>query len=155
MIIRDFTDNDLYKFTTMNAIQKKFPKAEVVYQFINRGKTQFPEGFAQALRQEVDAMASLTLSDEAEAFIRRKCYYFDPVFIDLLKGYRFDPAEVRIEQNGGELSVEIAGLWYRTVLWEVPLMALISELYFKLTQQAANDFEPTILEKHGALPNWA
>ena len=39
MIIRDFTDNDLYKFTTMNAIQKKFPKAEVVYQFINRGKT--------------------------------------------------------------------------------------------------------------------
>jgi nicotinate phosphoribosyltransferase len=147
MIIRDFTDNDLYKFTTMNAIQKKFPKAEVVYQFINRGKTQFPEGFAQALRQEVDAMVSLTLSDEAEAFFRRKCYYFDPVFIDLLKGYRFDPAEVRIEQNGGELSVEIAGLWYRTVLWEVPLMALISELYFKLTQQAANDFEPTILEK--------
>ncbi|HNZ71395.1 MAG TPA: hypothetical protein PKJ43_02170, partial [Prolixibacteraceae bacterium] len=67
MIIRDFTDNDLYKFTTMNAIQKKFPKAEVKYQFINRGKTQFPDGFAKALRQEVDAMASLTLSDEAEA----------------------------------------------------------------------------------------
>lgn len=32
MIIRDFTDNDLYKFSVMNAIQKKFPDAEVVYQ---------------------------------------------------------------------------------------------------------------------------
>ena len=36
MIIKDFTDNDLYKFTTMNAIQKKFPDAEVVYRFVNR-----------------------------------------------------------------------------------------------------------------------
>ena len=30
MIIRDFTDNDLYKFSVMNAIQKKFPDAEGV-----------------------------------------------------------------------------------------------------------------------------
>ena len=42
MIIKDFTDNDLYKFTTMNAIQKKFPDAEVVYRFVNRGETDFP-----------------------------------------------------------------------------------------------------------------
>ena len=45
MIIRDFTDNDLYKFSVMNAIQKKFPDAEVVYRFVNRGETPFPEGF--------------------------------------------------------------------------------------------------------------
>ena len=37
MIIRDFTDNDLYKFSVMNAILKKFPDAEVVYRFVNRG----------------------------------------------------------------------------------------------------------------------
>ena len=37
MIIHDFLDNDLYKFTTMNAIQKKFPDSEVVYRFVNRG----------------------------------------------------------------------------------------------------------------------
>ena len=44
MIIKDFTDNDLYKFTTMNAIQKKFPDAEVIYRFVNRGETDFPSG---------------------------------------------------------------------------------------------------------------
>lgn len=51
MIIRDFVDNDLYKFTTMNAIQKKFPDAEVVYHFVNRGQTEFPAGFAENVEE--------------------------------------------------------------------------------------------------------
>ncbi|HEY4788671.1 MAG TPA: nicotinate phosphoribosyltransferase, partial [Bacteroidales bacterium] len=76
MIIRYFTDNDLYKFTTMNAIQKKFPQAEVIYKFVNRGKTKFPKGFAEALRSEVDTMKDLYLTAEEETFIRRKCYFF-------------------------------------------------------------------------------
>ena len=59
MIIHDFLDNDLYKFTAMNAIQKKFPDSEVVYRFVNRGNTSFPPGFADALKKEVEAMAGL------------------------------------------------------------------------------------------------
>jgi nicotinate phosphoribosyltransferase len=147
MIIRDFTDNDLYKFTTMNAIGKKFPDAEVIYQFINRGNTQFPDGFAKALRTEVDEMQNLSLNKEAEDFIRKRCYYFDPEFIDLLKVYRFNPNEVRIKQEGGALDVEVEGLWRRTVLWEVPLLAIISELYFKMTNQKPDDFEPRAIAK--------
>lgn len=147
MIIRDFTDNDLYKFTTMNAIQKKFPTAEVLYKFVNRGKTEFPKGFADALREQVDSMQYLSLNEEAEAFIRKKCYFFDPVFIDLLKGFRFNPSEVKISQTGGVLEVEIEGLWYRTVLWEVPVMAIISELYFQMTGQKPDNFEPRTIAK--------
>ncbi len=130
MIIKYFTDNDLYKFTTMNAIQKLYPEAMVRYSFINRGLTPFPDGFASLLRKEVDSFANLSLSRDEEKFIISRCYYFDPVFIDLLKGYNYDPGEVKIKQKNGILSVEIEGLWYRTVLWEVPLLALISELFF-------------------------
>lgn len=147
MIVQDFTDNDLYKFTSMNAIQKKFPDAEVVYRFVDRGGTVFPEGFAVALEKEVQAMKNLVLSDEAECFMRRKCYYFDSVFFDLLKGFRFNPSEVCIRQEGGRLEVEIRGLWYRTVLWEVPLMAIISELYFRMTGQQPQDTEGRAIAK--------
>lgn len=132
MIIQFITDNDLYKFTTMNAIQKLYPEAMVKYAFINRGNTPFPAGFADLLRKEVEAMASLKLSKEEESFIRRKCPYFDPVFLDLLKGYRFNPDEVKVWQDEGNLHVEIEGPWYRTVLWEVPILAIISELYFQV-----------------------
>lgn len=147
MIIHDFLDNDLYKFTAMNAIQKKFPDSEVVYRFVNRGNTSFPPGFADALKKEVEAMAGVVLSKENEKFMRAKCYYFDSVFFDLLKGFRFNPAEVKVSQEGGKLDVEIRGLWYRTVLWEVPLMAMISELYFQMTGQVARDLERKATEK--------
>lgn len=147
MIIQHFTDNDLYKFTTMNAIQKKFPDAEVIYRFVNRGGTAFPPGFAEALRRETDGMKELALTPQEERFMRARCYYFDPVFFDLLKGFRFNPAEVTIRQEGGRLEVEIKGPWYRTVLWEVPLMAIISELYFRMTGQKAQHTETNTAAK--------
>ena len=147
MIINYFTDNDLYKFTTMNAIQKKFPDAEVIYRFVNRGKTLFPDGFAEEVRKEIQFMQKLFLTREEEQFMRSKCYYFDSVFFDLLKGFRYNPDEVTVLQEGGELKVEIRGLWYRTTLWEVPLMAIISELYFKMTHQKAQNVENTTIAK--------
>lgn len=132
MILKYFTDNDLYKFTTMNAIQKLYPAALVKYKFIDRGNTVYPEGFAERLKEEVRNMAKLALSPAEEKFIVNKCYYFDPVFIDLLKGYRYDPDEVTVKQSGGDISIHIEGLWYRVVLWEVPLLSLVSELYYKI-----------------------
>jgi len=151
MIIRDFTDNDLYKFTTMNAVQKKFPNDEVVYRFTDSWNTVFPEGFECQVRKEFVSLGSLSLSAEAEEFMRKRCYYFDPVFIDLLKGFRFNPAEVSISQKGGKLDVEIKGLWYRTILWEVPVLAIISELYYKMTGQHAGNFESKAEAKSRAL----
>lgn len=133
MIIKHFTDNDLYKFSVMLAIQRLYPWAYVKYEFINRGGTDFPEDFANKLKEEVSTMAKLKMTKEEKMFITKRCYYFDPFFIDFLEGYQYDPSEVNIMQTGGELKVEIEGYWYRTVLWEVPLMAIISELYFKMT----------------------
>lgn len=147
MIIQHITDNDLYKFTTMNAIQKLFPNAKARYEFINRGGAEFPKGFSQALRKEVDDMASLALSPDEEQFIRKRCYYFNPVFLDLLKGYRFDPSEVKISQQDNKLRIEIEGFWYRTVLWEVPLLAIVSELYYQIRGLKPENVERRASEK--------
>lgn len=52
---------------------------------------------------------------------------------------------LKFHRRGEELNVEIRGLWYRTVLWEVPLMAIISELYFKMMGLEARDEEKSRL----------
>ncbi len=147
MIINHFLDNDLYKFTTMNAILKKFPLAVVKYNFIARGGIEFPDGFAARLRSEIDHMATIKLTEPEEEFIKRKCYYFDPVFIDILKGYSYNPGEVVVNQDGGKLSVVIEGPWYRTVLWEVPVMAIISELFYIMTGQQPDNYQKRVVEK--------
>jgi nicotinate phosphoribosyltransferase len=129
-------DNDLYKFTMQNAVVKLFPRSKVRYQFINRGKTPFPDGFAETLRKEIAKMADISLSFEEKEYLRARCYYFDPTYFDFLMGFRFDPSEVGVIQKDGDLQILIEGYWYRTILWEVPLMAIISELYFKMTAQS-------------------
>jgi nicotinate phosphoribosyltransferase len=123
-------DNDFYKFTMQHGVVKLFPRAKARYQFINRGKHHFPDGFGEALRKAVDAMQGLSLSLEEKHWLSITCPYLDPTYLDFLQGFCFDPGEVTIVQKGEELRVEVEGYWYRTILWEVPLMALISELYY-------------------------
>lgn len=147
MIIQHFTDNDLYKFSAMYAIQKLYPRAYVRYEFINRSNIVFPRGFDVKLRRKVAAMANLALTQKEKMFMRQKCYYFDPVFFDFLEEYRYDPDEVKIEQRGGKLKIEIQGYWYRTVLWEVPLLAIISELYYITKRIEPAPFQDRTLEK--------
>jgi len=134
-MILSILDNDLYKFTMQNAVIKHFPRAKVMYKFINRGKTPFPSGFAKELRNSVQAMKDLQLTQEEKNFILEKCSFFDPAYVDFLFGYRYDPGEVGVIQENEDVQISIEGYWYRTILWEVPLMALVSETYFKLTGQ--------------------
>lgn len=129
-MINSLLDNDLYKLTMQQAVHALYPRAQARYLLINRGNTSFPKGFADSLRFEIDKLARLRLSSEENDFLENVCYFLTPVYLDFLKNYRFDPAEVRVQQNGEQLSVIVEGAWYRTILWEVPLMALISELYF-------------------------
>ncbi len=127
-------DNDFYKFTMQFAVSKLFPKAQAKYEFINRGKHSFPAGFDKRLKEAINEMAQLKLSKAEKQFLHDKCPYIDPTYLDFLQGYRYDPEEVKIEQHGDELSVAIEGYWYRTILWEVPIMSLICELYYEANQ---------------------
>jgi len=57
---------------------------------------------------------------------------FKPMYVEYLRNYRFNPSEVDIYlDENKELQVKISGPLHKTVLWEVPLMAIISEIYFK------------------------
>jgi nicotinate phosphoribosyltransferase len=118
-----------------NAICRLYPNILAHYTFKNRDNREFPDGFAKRLRETVDGFRGITLTSEGYNFLKEKGYYLNPVYLDYLKGYHYDPEEVIIKQEGPNLSVEIVGLWARTVLYEVPLMATISELYFEMTDQ--------------------
>ncbi len=143
-IFPSILDNDFYKFTMQHAVIKLFPYAKARYQFINRGKHEFPVNFADRLRKAINEMATLKLTHSEKEFLRDKCPYLDPTYLDFLQGYRYDPSEVKIEQNGTDLKVSIEGFWYRTILWEVPIMALICELFYQETNQNRHSDELVI-----------
>lgn len=128
-ILKSFIDNDLYKFTMQNAIIKLFPYAIVKYAFINRGNHFFPKGFNKILKKSINSMMQLKFTDKERIFFEKKFSYLDKSYLDFLQKYRYDPNEITIYQINGNLKIFIEGFWYRTILWEVPLMSIISELY--------------------------
>lgn len=149
-ILNSILDNDFYKFTMQHAVIKLFPKAKAKYQFMNRGQHGFPMGFADVLRQQIDQMASLQLSKYEKQYLSENCPYLDPTYLDFLEGYRYDPTEVSVEQRGSEIAVHISGYWYRTILWEVPIMSLICELFYQLnglTRQPDEEVSATARKK--------
>lgn len=137
-IVNHFTDNDLYTFTCMYYILQKYPRAEVKYQFFDRNHTKYPKGFDALLREQLQHMQEVMITDEERAFMTRSFPFLPYWFINVfLKGYRFNPQELTISQDDeGHLSIEVEGRWWSTIMWEMPILATISELMHTLNGDA-------------------
>ncbi len=149
-IIQSVLDTDLYKFTTSYAYSKLYPRAYGQFRFIDRGKTTYPQGFAEELKKEILEMSKLALTKDEASFLYRELPYLPPTYIDFVRGFRFDPEEVKVEQDAeGHLSIIAEGLLYRVTLWETPILALVSELYYKMlgAQPDIEYTERTIISK--------
>ena len=128
-IIKHFTDQDMYSFTVQYYILQTYPRAEVRYAFFDRNHTKYPEGFAELLQEQIDGMKDVIITEEEIAFMKSKIYFLPTWYYNFLRGYRFNPAEVHIHQDGcGYLSILIEGPWYSTIMWEMPILSTISEL---------------------------
>ncbi len=133
IIIKSMLWTDLYKITMGQAVFNNYKELGARYEFINRGHSEFPPGFGDKLTDQLTGFAQLKMSKEEKSFLRDRCKYLQDDFVDWFSSYKYNPGEVSITQNGGDLNIGIEGPWYRTIYWEVPLMTTISELYFKET----------------------
>ncbi|MGD9779933.1 nicotinate phosphoribosyltransferase [Methanomethylovorans sp.] len=137
-MIQSILDNDLYKLSMQMAVLELFPEACVEYRFINRGGQRFNEEFVKKFRNLLDIQfPKIALTAEEYSWLRSVCPFFKPMYLEYLKNYRFDPSEVSVgltEDNG--LDLRIKGPWHSAILWEVVLMATISELYFNTVEKS-------------------
>lgn len=132
-IIRHFTDNDLYTFTCQYYILETYPRAEVEYTFYDRNAYRYPQGFDLLLREQVEMMRNVVISDEEVEFMRGRCVFLPIWYFTFLRGYRFNPDEVSIRQDAeGHLDISVKGKWFSTIMWEMPLLSCISELIHSL-----------------------
>lgn len=136
-IIQHFTDDDLYKFTMCCAVIENFPRTQVRYKFNDRDNTIYPPGFAEELREQIKMLENVVITDEEIAFMRSKCSYIPAWFYSYLKGYRYRREWVKVNQDrAGHLDIEIEGCWSDTILLEVKILAIVSELYYIFTGES-------------------
>lgn len=133
-IITHFTDDDLYKFTMCCAVIDNFPRAQVRYAFTDRNNTVYPDGFADELRRQIALLADVVITDDEIDFMKRRCPYIPFWFYNFLRGFRYDSRWATVSQDSdGHLTVEFEGCWSDTILLEVKVLAIISELYYEMT----------------------
>ncbi|MGL5682138.1 MAG: nicotinate phosphoribosyltransferase [Marinifilaceae bacterium] len=136
-IITHFTDDDLYKFTMCCAVIDNFPRAQVKYSFTDRNNTVYPVGFDKQLMEQIIMLENVVITDEEIAFMKRKCSYIPTWFYTYLKGFRYKREWVTVRQdNEGHLAVEFEGSWADTILLEVKVLAIISELFYMMSGDA-------------------
>lgn len=160
-MIRSILDNDLYKFTMQMAVLELFPEAQAEYHFINRGDQRFTAKFVAELRRTIDEdIVGLALTDEEYLWLKSNCPFFKPSYLEYLKNYRFAPTEVSLSlTDDGDLDLRVEGPWHSSILWEIVLMATISELYFTVVEKDwlnrfssnGDDPETTLMNEYGNL----
>ncbi len=133
-------DTDIYKFYMLYAVTKLYPNVNVSYKFKNRGPHRFNKAFMDAFEHFINfQIQDVKLTDREADYLRKICPFFTPDFISYLKEFRFDPSQVHyFLDDEDNLVLDVSGLWRETIMWEIVLMAAISELYFKTVDTTWN-----------------
>lgn len=127
-IIHSLLDTDLYKFTMMQCVFDHFKDATVAYRFQCRKPVDLTV-LKGILEKELDALCDLTLT-QTELDYLGNLPYFKPHFLDYLKNFQLSPSHVQFDYTNN-LSITIQGPWVNTILYEVPLLAIVSEAYYR------------------------
>ena len=134
MIISSLLDTDLYKFTMMQVVLHQFPGAEVEYRFKCRNKANLAP-FVSEIREEIRGLCSLQFQDAELAYLKAM-RFIKSDFIDFLGLFRLNEKYVTVSAlPSGELEVSIKGPWLHTILFEIPVLSIINEVYFRNTQK--------------------
>ena len=141
MIITSLLDTDLYKFTMMQVVLHQFPGAQVEYRFKCRNAGINLAEHAQEIREEIRALCSLQFQESELAYLR-SMRFIKSDFVDFLGLFRLNEKYITVTpQPSGELEIVIIGPWLHTILFEIPVLAIVNEVYFRNTQKVPDFVE--------------
>ncbi|HPW84915.1 MAG TPA: nicotinate phosphoribosyltransferase, partial [Rhodoferax sp.] len=134
-------DTDLYKFTMMQVVLHQFPGAQVEYRFKCRNAGINLAEHAQEIREEIRALCSLQFQESELAYLR-SMRFIKSDFVDFLGLFRLNEKYITVTpQPSGELEIVIIGPWLHTILFEIPVLAIVNEVYFRNTQKVPDFVE--------------
>jgi len=125
-IVQNLLDTDFYKLTMMQAVLHNYPNAEVEWEFRCRNAEDLTPYLAE-IRYQIERLAELEVTADQLAFLER-IPFMKPDFIRFLGLFRFNPRHVQTGIEDGQLCIRLRGPWLHVILYEIPLLAIISEV---------------------------
>lgn len=125
-ILTSLLDTDAYKLHMQQAVYHRYRNISVVAEFRCRGDELLGE-YASEIREQIQMMSQLGLTDDEFAYLSG-LPFFTHDYLNWLKAFRYNPEHVTVSDRNGHLHVRIEGPWREVIMWEVPLLAVISEV---------------------------
>lgn len=130
MIINSLLDTDLYKLTMMQGVLHQFPWAEVQYEFKNRNQEINISQTAEQVKKEIRHLCRLRFGKEELEYLRHLRFMKED-FIQFLRLFQLNEDFVRVSIENNEFALRIKGPWLHTILFEVPILAIVNEVFFR------------------------
>ena len=141
MMIQSLLDTDLYKFTMMQVVLHQFPGAQVEYTFKCRSPGVNLAQYTAHIQAEIDALCSLRMMPEELAYLR-SLRFIKSDFVDFLDLFHLQSHYVTLApQPDNSLSITIKGPWLHTILFEIPILAIVNQVYFEHSHGAVDSGE--------------
>jgi len=138
MIINSLLDTDLYKFTMMQVVLHQFPGAQVEYKFKCRNLGVNLAQHVAEIREEIRGLCSLHFQDAELAYLR-SMRFVKSDFVDFLGLLKLNEKYIQVTPlPNGEIDINIQGPWLHTILFEIPVLAIVNEVYFRHAKARPN-----------------
>ncbi|MCW8151548.1 nicotinate phosphoribosyltransferase [Enterobacter hormaechei] len=125
-VLHTLLDTDAYKLHMQQAVFHHYHDVHVAAEFRCRGDDLLGI-YADSIREQVDAMQHLALTDDEYQWLSG-LPFFKADYLNWLREFRYKPEQVTVTNDNGKLDIRLTGPWREVIMWEVPLLAVISEL---------------------------
>ena len=141
-IINSLLETDLYKFSMGQAIYHQFPSYKTNWTFKCRNENaKFTPEMVEEIKEQIHEYCHLRFTADELAYLS-KIEWLHEDYIDHLQIWkpRFDDFEIVTNSECG-LSIEAHGTWLNTSMYEIPVLAIVNEVYFRMTYNYNELFE--------------
>lgn len=150
-IINSLLETDLYKFSMGQAIYHQFSDYKTTWTFKCRNKdVKFSPEMVEEIKEQLKAYCDLRFTEDELAYLET-ITWFKGSYVDFLRLWkpRFDDFEITTDAECG-LSIETTGTWLNTSMYEIPTLAIVNEVFFKMSynyDELLADFKARFDEK--------
>ena len=156
-IIISLLETDMYKFSMGQAIYHQFSDYKTTWSFKCRNTdVHFTEEMVKEIKEQVKAYCNLRFTEDELEYLHT-IRWIKGSYVDFLRLWqpRFEDFEITTDAECG-LSIETKGTWLNTSIYEIPTLAIVNEVYFKMAydyNKLLESFKTKLNEKVNRLVN--
>ena len=130
-VITSLLETDLYKFSMGQAIYHQFPSYKTLWTFKCRNEgLRFTPEMVEEIKEQIKSYCNLRFSEEELDYLR-SIEWLHEDYIEHLRIWkpRYEDFEIGTDSEKG-LSLEVSGTWLNTSMYEIPILAIVNEVYY-------------------------